>query len=184
MVNRVIEAKKLKKKRRNRFAVFSGSTVKHLHGDVSKQVIYHTEEGSGDSVRITTRSKTVFVGVESFSKQVINTGRGPDPQRMQQYYNGVNPKSFTTKTLSETFGEIKDPRYAKVWNETPITNRINLVTDVTGRLDLFWHDRIWYFVEVDNIRRTIRRSRDYGSKAFAKNDASHGRIDWVFSIPM
>lgn len=180
MVNRSIQAKILKKKRRNRFAKFSGSTVKFARGDQTKEVSYlvHIDE---EKVRVET--KTVYVGVESFSKQVVNTGRGPNRERMQSYYDHV-PTSFEPRTLSEVLGLVKDSRYASVWWDTPATNKINLFVDDHARLDLFSHGSVSFFVELDYITKTIRRSRDYPSRSSALKRMSLKSILWVEQVPI
>lgn len=180
MVNRSIQQKILKRKRRNRYAKFSGSTVKFAKGDRTKEVSYlvHIDE---DKVKVET--KTVFVGVESFSKQVINAGRGPDKERMQSYYDHV-PTSFEPRTLAEVLGLVKDPRYAKVWWDTPATNRINLFVDDNARLDLFTHGSVSFFVELDYRRKIIKRSRDYSSRATALKRLQLRSILWVEQLPI
>ena len=180
MVNRTIEAKKLKRKRRGRYAKFSGSTVKHSRGDRMKEISY-LEHIDDDKVRVKTT--TVFVGVESFSKQVINTGRGPDKERMQSYYDRV-PTSFEPRTLAEVLGLVKDPRYASVWWETPATNKVNLLADDFARLDLYFHGTDWFFVELDFQAKIIRRSRDYSSRQTAILRLKLKTILWVEQIPI
>lgn len=180
MVNRSIAAKILKKKRRNRFAKFSGSTVKFAKGDLVREISY-LEHIDDDKVRVVT--KKVYVGVESFSKQVINTGRGPDRERMQSYYDHV-PTSFEPRSLGEVLGLVKDSRYASVWWETPATNKINLFVDDHARLDLFTHGKVSFFVELDFQLRIIKRSRDYSSMSAALQRMKLRSILWVEQIPI
>jgi hypothetical protein len=180
MVNRSIQAKILKKKRRNRFAKFSGSTVKFAKGDRVREISY-LEHIDDDKVRVKTT--TVYVGVESFSKQVINTGRGPDRERMQSYYDHV-PTSFEPRTLAEVLGLVKDKRYAQVWWDTPATNKINLFVDPNNRLDLYTHGGKSFFIELDFVRKIIKRSRDYGSSSAALRRLQLKSILWVEQIPM
>lgn len=179
MANRSIQAKLLKMKRRKRFAVFSGSSVKALQGDATKVVEYLEHEGM-DKVRV--KQTRVYVGVVSFSKQVVNTGRGPNAERMKEYYDRV-PKE-NAKTLAEYFNITKDKRYAQLWWETPPTNKVNLVEDGNNRLDLYFHGAIWFFVHIDFRKQTIIRSRDYGSRAFAMDRLQRRCISWVEQIPM
>lgn len=180
MANRSIQAKILKRKRRNRFAKFSGSSVKYAKGDRVREVSYleHIDED-----KVTVKTKKVYVGVESFSKQVINTGRGPDKERMQTYYERV-PTSFEPRTLAEVLGLVKDPRYATVWWETPATNKINVFVDGHARLDLFRHGQVSFFVELDFRTKTIRRSRDYSSVSTALKRFQLKSILWVEQIPI
>jgi|SRR5579872_1190912 len=180
MANRTIQQKILKRKRRGRYAIFSGSSVKHIRGENEKTIQYLEHEGE-DKVRV--KSKTVFVGVKSFSKQVINTGRGPDKERMQSYYDRV-PTSFEPRTLAEVLGLVKDPRYAKVWWDTPATNKVRLLADELAVLDLYFHGAIWFFVELDFERKIIKRSRDYGSRQTAMTFLRLKRILWVEQLPM
>src|ERR1700761_3110285 len=161
MANRSIQQKILKIKRgfgrKKRYAKFSGSTVKYAKGDRVKEVSYleHIDED-----KVMVKTKTVFVGIESFSKQTINTGRGPNRERMQNYYDHV-PTSFEPRALAEVLGLVKDSRYAQVWWDTPATNRINLFVDPNNRLDLYTHGGKSFFVELDFVKRIIKRSRDY-----------------------
>lgn len=180
MVNRTIEAKKLKRKRRGRYAKFSGSTVKYAKGDQTREISY-LEHIDDDKVKVVT--KTVYVGVQSFSKQVINTGRGPDRERMQDYYNRV-PTAIEPRTLAEVLGLVKDKRYAQVWWETPATNRVNLLADDFARLDLYSHGTVWFFVELDFEKKIIRRSRDYNSRQTAMSFLKLRRILWVEQLPI
>jgi hypothetical protein len=180
MVNRTIQQKILKRKRRNRYAKFSGSTVKYAKGDRTKEISYLEHI---DDDKVTVKTKTVYVGVESFSKQVINTGRGPDRARMQSYYDHV-PTSFEPRTLAEVLGLVKDPRYATVWWETPATNRINLFVDPSNRLDLYTHGGKSFFVELDFVRKIIKRSRDYSSISTALQRLRLRSILWVEQLPM
>lgn len=166
-------------KRKGRFATFTGSTVKHLRGDRTTTVQFLEHEGEE---RVTVKSKTVFVGVQSFTKGVVNTGRGPNAERMQEYYNRVPKESY--KTLADYFGITKDIRYAQLWWETPPTNRINLISDEMMRLDLFWHGTNWFFIDLDFVKRTIRRSRDYGSRQFALSCLNNRVVEWEDEIPM
>lgn len=175
MVNRSIQAKLLKKKRRGRYARFSGGDSR-IH---AKYVEVLKHEGED---KVSVKTVKVYVGLVSLSNQVPK-GKGPDAERMAQYYHAVNAKSFETRIIPEAF-EIKDPRYAKIWNETPSHHRITLTSDENNRLDLFIHDKAWFFVDLDYKRKVIRRSRDYGSKEFAMSRLAARSITWVDSIPM
>lgn len=178
MVNRSIQQKILKIKRRGRYAKFSGSSVKFVKGDVTKAVVYFEETNNGST--ITTKGKTVYVGHTSLSVQKMKAG-GVNQERMKSYYeHGVR----SCRTLGEYFNIIPDPRYAKVWWEIPETNKINLLDDGISRLDMIWHGKVWFFVELDKITRIIKRSRDYGSKQFAMNKLTSNEVTWVEQIPV
>lgn len=170
MANRSIQQKILKMKRRNRFAKFSGA--------VTKFAVRLDTNG-----RINREGKTVeyVLGPVSLSKQVISTGRGPDASRIAEYYNRVrrpNPRSLAEIYL------IQDSRYQRVWDEIPPTNRITLVSNELGRLDMIWHGEVWFLVDLDYRENIIRRSRDYGSKNAVISRMAGNRIQWVESLPL
>lgn len=173
MVNRSIESKKLKMKRRNRFAVFSGATTKYMSR--SAEVLENIGE---DKVHV--KRVEVLVGKVSFSKQVMNTGRGPSAERMAEYYNRVKPESFQT-TLPEDLG-IKDIRYNQIWDDTDKDHHILLVSNSLGRLSLYFNKDRWFFVDVDYHKKVVRRSRVYGSKAFAMGRLHNKMVTWVETL--
>lgn len=174
MVNRSIQAKILKRKRRGRFARFSGATSKTV-----TKIVQRLETEGEDRVRV--KDIEVFVGLVSLSKQVPK-GKGPNQERIAQYYDAV--KTLAERPQDEIINQVKDPRYAKIWKHTPVTNRINLVQDEFNRLDLFWHGSVWFFVNLDFRTKTITRSRDYGSRRFAMNRLEARSIQWVEQFPI
>lgn len=181
MVSRSEQAKRMKMKkgygRKKRYARFSGKTA-----SVVTRTVERLEHEGEDRVRV--KEVEVYVGLKSLSNQIVNTGRGPNPERMVQYYERLASLVQEPRTMGELFGLIKDPRYAQVWWDTPAINKINLVDDVIVRLDLFFSGPCWFFVELNMDKKTIRRSRDYGSKNYAMMQLSYKRITWVEQIPM
>lgn len=173
MANRTIQQKILKMKRRNRHAVFSGETTKYA---------VRVEQGIFDE---NGHSVTVPVGKISLSKAVINTGRGPDPERMQEYYQRIH--SFD-QSLPQTLG-LTEPmkevvsKYNKILQETPKDMRICLTNSSLGRLDLYFNINQFFFVDYDAKTKTIRRSRIYPSKQQALLVLRLKKITWVESLP-
>ena len=155
--NRSLEQKILKMKRRNRYAVFSGATSR-----------FHPQRTEGGRV---------LVGEISLSKAVMSTGRGPDPERMAQYYNAV-------RSLGDEDTELPQSklmaRYNAVVKEEKMM-RITLVHNQLGRLDLFFYSNrnVWFFVDVDFKKDTFKRSREYGSKPKALDALKNKRVCWV-----
>ncbi len=176
MANRTIQQKILKMKRRNRFARFTGNTSKYMER-VGPTPFEEDEQGKTK----TLPTRMVLVGKVSLSKAVINTGRGPDSSRMNEYYARL--KKPDPRSLAEIYA-IKDSRYQKVWEEIPPTNRINLVSNELGRLDMIWHGEVWFLVDLDYRKKTITRSRDYGSRKAIMDRLPSNRIAWVETIPM
>lgn len=194
MANRNMQQKLLKSKRANRYARFSGATSKFLPVPAS---------ADGD--------EKVLVGPVSLSKQVINTGRGPDPERMAEYYNRIRnfvdktPKTRSFKGFDTTkpgdaqassyrnawlrsFGDTNEGgtnlllRYQEIVRDTPKEMRINLVNNHTGMLDLYFSGTQFFFVEIDYKKKMIRRSKTYGSKKFAMRMLELRSITWVETI--
>lgn len=117
-----------------------------------------------------------------FSRQVINTGRGPNVERMAEYYARVSAESYET-TLAEDL-EIKDIRYAQITLGVSVYHRITLVDCMSGKLELIVLNDKWFFVDFDRKTNTLRRSRDYGSKAFAMGRLKNKMVTWVETILM
>ena len=161
-------------KRKGRFARFSGATVKYA---VRTELALVTE---GED-KATVKSVEIPVGPIHFSKQVVNTGRGPNPERMQHYYNSVKPEAFEKPTPIRTSEQMESwlKQYDTILRETPRTNRLVLVENSTGRLDLFYSKTAWFFVDVDLQQQSIKRSRDYSTKAVAIDRLKNGRLVWV-----
>lgn len=177
-MNRRDQAKLRKKYNKGRYARFSGSSARHIKGSTrTVEVLEHEGE---DKVKL--KHVEVFVGQISLSKGVINTGRGPNAERMQEYYSRITPESKSV-TLKEDLG-IKDPRYEQHWMDTPATNRLNLASTKSGRLDMYWHGSVYFAVELDYVRKTIRRSRDYGMKERLFDAIRRNNITWEDTIPM
>lgn len=175
-MDRNIQQKILKMKRRNRYARLSGATSKA--GEKAGPVPF-TEDEHGNTK--TGKARVVLVGRISLSKQVINTGRGPDAERMAEYYNRVNKPD--PRSLAEVYA-VKDSRYQQVWNDIPPLNKITLVSNELGRLDMIWHGEDWFLVDLDYRKKIIRRSRNYGSRRAIMDRLANHRIVWVESLPI
>jgi len=180
--NRTIEQKILKIKRRNRHAVFSGETTKYVD---KEGPIPFTEDVYGNTK--TGKAKRILVGEVSLSKAVINTGRGPDAVRMQEYYQRIHSyDEALPKTLGFT-GPMKEmmDNYSRIVKETPREMRIRLVDNHTGTLDLFFesYSHQFFFVDVDYKKKLIRRSKIYASKKFAMRMLELKAITWVEQLP-
>lgn len=182
MANRTIQQKIRKLKRHRRFARFSGSTTKH-----AVRVEVAIEHISEDKARI--KEILVPVGPIHLSKHVVNTGRGPNNERMQQYYAAVKAKSFEKEIPIRTNVRMERwlKQYDKVITETPRQNHFNILSTKYICLDLFFKqvEKIWFFVEIDYQEQTIKRSRDYGSKETALDRLKNGRLAWIeeLSVP-
>lgn len=175
MGNRNMQQKLLKLKRRGRFARFSGSTAKHAVRIEKKVVMI------GDD-KTEVKEFYIPVGKISLSKQVISTGRGPDAERMAQYYNAVKKESFFVPLHEKTY---MLEQYEHVIKDTPKENWIRLETDdLAGFIDMLWCGQIYFFVEVDYIQKVIRRSRDYNGRKVAFDRYKNRRISWSSELPL
>lgn len=182
MVNRSIQQKMLKMKRRNRHAVFSGATSKFM----SERVVtvldpVYKPDGSVDEDRMSMKEVRIPVGRVSLSAQVMSTGRGPNQERMQEYYQRLN--SFD-QSLPETLGltgPMKElvENYRRIVNETPKENKVCLINEQAGRLDMFWTFDQVFFVDVDYKKKTLRRSKIYPNKQVALSLLKMEKITWV-----
>lgn len=177
MANRGIQQKILKMKRRGRFARFSGATTRLVKTRVIQHLVYDSETSSH------IEEKIVPVGDVSLSKQVINTGGGPDPERMQEYYQRVSKESWESYIpdavpLTEPIREMCKT-YDRLVKETPKKNRVTLIQESVYRLDLFIHGDKHTFVEVDYTIERFSRSRPYDSLKSAFNALKRKRITWV-----
>jgi len=159
-------------KRRNRHAVFSGDTSKY-----ATRIDRGRQDENGKNIQ-------VLVGPVSLSKAVINTGRGPDKERMQEYYQRVHsydeplPKTLGfTEPMRELMG-----KYKEIVRDTPREMRISLVNNHTGMLDLYFSGVQFFFVDVDYKLKRIRRSRIYNSKKYALLMLSAKKVTWVESV--
>lgn len=199
--NRSIQQKILKMKRRNRHAVFSGDTSKFMTRDVVK-LEYPLDPNTGkveqDKVRL--KRFAVPVGPISLSKAVINTGRGPDAVRMQEYYQRVHSYD---QALPDTIGAVsidhlksqrrsegglrlKDfdlgQKYTEFIKGTPKEMRICLFEDDLARLDLYFNITQWFFVEANYVRGSLRRSTIYKSRDVAMALFKMDKITWVETL--
>ena len=182
-------------KRRGRKARFEGATSKYVGMSTGKP----TPNGL---------SYLVPVGPVSLSKTVINTGRGPNQERIAEYYNRIRDwkplpslgtkkiiveEVFETKTLQEDgrylIGQSTrrvnlTEEYGKILEECKEMH-IALVPDChLGRTDLFFKSgsNEWFIVDIDYKTRTFRRSRIYGRKETAIDRWKNNRVTWVERI--
>lgn len=175
MGNRNMQQKLLKLKRRGRFAVFSGATAKHAVR-VEKRVVMIGED------KTEVKEFLIPVGKISLSKQVVSTGRGPNPERMAEYYARVSADSFLVPLAEKNYVL---EQYEHVLRDTPRQNKLRLETDeMAGFVDLFWVGSVYFFVEVDYIQRVIRRSRDYSGRKVAFDRYKNKRITWSSTLPL
>lgn len=176
MGKREDQAKLRKKHRRGRYARFSGSTTRFAVRLEDR--LQHIDETTAKIKQV-----EIYVGPTSFSNQVVNGGKSSiNSERMEEYYTRVRTKDQPL-TVAEVFG-VKNSPYQKVWDETPRTNCVSFYSNELGRLDMYWHGSLCFFVEIDTIEKTIKRSRDYGSITLAKKAEYTNKITWVETIPM
>lgn len=182
MASRAEQAKLRKNARRGRYARFSGATTKF-----AVRVAERLEHIDEDKVKI--KQVEVYVGPASLSRQVVNGSRSSvNTERMESYFRNVRTKDQPL-TVAEIFG-VHGSKYQRIWDETPTTNRLCIYSNDLGRLDMYYyldsnyHKSVYFFVEVDTIMQTIKRSREYGSPDRAKQAARLGRISWEETIPI
>lgn len=203
--NRSIEANKRKMKRRNRHAVFSGASAKYaVKIDRGRYEGVTTVGNGADEDQIPSGKHVVIpVGKVSLSKAVINTGRGPDAMRMQEYYQRLHsyseplPKTLGFTGIDTSQRVIKvglhgkrtqgDPneiikKYQEIIRDTPKEMRICLLDDDLARLDLFFNYQQWFFVEMDYRRNSIKRSCIYSSRMMAMKMLEMSKITWVETV--
>jgi hypothetical protein len=188
MANRYIQQKILKNKRRGRYAVFSGNTTRFTTERVDRgkyQDVNVTNPGTAEEDMVPTgKHIVVYAGEVSLSKQVINTGRGPDKERMQEYYQRVHSYDQAlpiTLGLTQPMAELL-LRYDDIVKNTPREMRIRLVDNITGTLDLYFNLTQFFFVDVDYQKRFIRRSTVYPTKKRALDALKDKRVRWVETI--
>ncbi len=148
-------------KRRNRYARFSGSTAR-----------FHTDN-------------VALVGKISLSNAVISTGRGPDSQKMAEYYLRVHSyDEALPKTIGLT-GPMKEivDNYDRIIGETPKEMRVRLHQDEAGTLDMFFAGTQFFFVDVNIQKKMIRRSQIYPSRAMAMAMLTNHAVTWVEQLP-
>lgn len=177
MANRTIEQKKMKMKRRNRHAIFSGATSKYA---------VRIDRGRFD---VDGHHVKIRVGPISLSKQVMSTGRGPDKEKMQEYYERLHSYDVNlpeTLGLTEPLKEMKAFELTKKYTEfilgVPKEFRINYVRDDIASLDLFFSGQQFFWVEVNFQKKFWRRSCIYRSKRLAETFMQVGKITWVETI--
>lgn len=181
MANRGIQQKIRKMKKRGRYARFSGTTTKYATR-LESHVLVKDEDISGRNVS-EVKFVDVYIGLKSFSNQVVNgTKRSVNSERMQSYYDHVKPASWLEKT-PEDLG-IKDPRYAQLWRETPVQNKMNIATTAYGRMDMFIADGKVFFVDLDYKNKIIKRSKDYASVSDAKRSLDVRMVIWESQTPL
>lgn len=189
MVNRSIQSKILKIRRRNRFAILSGAASKANyrvdHGKYADVATVKDKNGDFDQVP-TGKHVKVLVGPISLSKAVINTGRGPDAERMQSYYNriaGIGQELPKTKGLTEPQKEMKafseTEKFQVFILGAHLSMHINYYKDDWSRLDLFINGRRYFWVQSDFKKRVYKRSEVYPHKAMAETVMSADIIKWV-----
>lgn len=203
--NRSIQQKIRKMKRRNRHAVFSGATSKYaVRIDRGLyEGITITGQGAEEDQVPSGKHVVIPVGPISLSKAVMNTGRGPDAVRMQEYYQRLHsydealPKTLGFVGIDTTKPVVKmglhgrfakgDPneaikKYQEIIRDTPLEMRICLLNDDLARLDLFFNLTQWFFVEVDYTKCFIRRSCIYKNRTLAMTMFEMQKITWVETI--
>lgn len=172
MVNRNIQQKMLKNKRKGRYARFSGANTKY-----ATRIDRGKQDTKGHHVIIP-------VGEISLSKAVMSSGRGPDKERMQEYYQRIHSYD---QSLPQTLG-LTEPmkalmrKYDEVIKDTPREMRISLVKHDLGMLDLYFNGQQFFFVDVDFKKRIIRRSRIYGTRKYAMMMLENDRVVWVETV--
>lgn len=189
--NRSIEQKKLKMKRRNRHAVFSGASAKYAVRIDRGKFEEVTIVGNGaDEDQIPSGKHVVIpVGPTSLSKAVMSTGRGPDAVRMQEYYQRIHSYDQAlpeTIGLTEPLKEMRKFELTKKYQQfilgVPKELHINFLNDTNARLDLFFSGTQFFWVEVNYKERFWRRSAVYSSKKLAVTYLECNKITWVERI--
>jgi len=169
MANRTIQQKLRKLKRRHRFARFSGGQTKFVR-----------ERATG-IIRPDGEEIYVPIGPISLSKQVPK-GKGPNAERMQQYYNTVKPDSFKVPVPVRTSKQMEQwlNAYHVLIEEAGKHVRVNLSTTKNGKLDLLYerHSVKCFFVEINYEEQFFRRSKVYSSRETALDRLKNRRIAW------
>jgi hypothetical protein len=187
MVNRSIQQKLLKMKRRNRHAVFSGETAKYATRIDRGRFEGVTKTSDGDVVP-SGKHVVITVGPVSLSRAVVNTGRGPDKERMNEYYE-------RTRSLGEPVpptrkGQMSTPQYEmELFKKTekfkefilglPREMHVNYYKDDMARMDLYFKGKAFFWVETDYSKKLTRRSAVYPSKKLAETLLELDNIRWV-----
>jgi hypothetical protein len=183
MGKREDQAKIRKMRKRHRYAVFSGGDSKYAERFVDRIIPVSTVDDPEALDHVKVVSVAVSVGKISLSKTIVNGSRSSvNSERMESYFERIRKKDDPL-TIADLFG-VRNSSYQKVWDDTPKANRVNLITEGTYRVDMFWSERRYFLVEVDMELRTIKRSRDYGKPERAKSAALSDRVMWVEKIPI
>lgn len=183
MGKREDQAKLRKKYKRNRYARFSGGQTKMASAEVQRLEPYSTPDDPEGLDHVRVKTIEIFVGKVSLSKQVVNGGKSSvNHERMNSYYERIRTKDQPL-TIAEVFG-VNHSKYQQVWNETPKENKVRFYSNDLGTLDMYWVERRFFFVMVDQIDGVIRRSRDYNSPEKAKLAERTDDIRWVETIPI
>lgn len=177
MANRNMQQKLRKLRRRYRFARFSGGHTRFVKTRVDTVVVHEGED------KTKLKEIEVPVGPIHLSKQVPK-GKGPNQERMQEYYGRVSKESFAEPLPVRTSDQMVEwlEQYKKVWDETPKERKLNLAITASGRLDLFFRTGC-YFVEVNYKLEFFRISREYSDKKTALDRLKNNRITWVEQFP-
>lgn len=198
MVNRTIQQKILKMKRRSRFAKLSGSPSRYKTRVIERLEPVVNPDGSINEDSTMIKQHHVLVGEVSLSRQVVNTGRGPDKERMQEYYQrlhsfdeslpatigAVSIDQIATGRRTESGLRLKDLEntYNTFIKGVPKELRINYLNDEFARLDLFFAGTQWFWVEIDFKKKFCRRSKIYPNKKMADLMLTLDKITWVETI--
>lgn len=180
MANRSIQNKIRKMKRRGRFATFSGKTARFA--------------ARIDRGRVDNEGKHIVipVGPIHLSKSVISTGRGPDAERMQEYYQRLNSfDEALPKTLGLTFGGrgMTTPMWEMMLKYKELINEhknmfVRLMDDELSTLDMFFSStqHQYFFVELDKRKGLMRRSIIYSKREYAMISLKNQTVTWIESI--
>lgn len=109
---------------------------------------------------------------KTYSKAFVNAGKGPNQERMAEYYGRV-------KSMERGEDVLKRCKLPVVLKDIPRDQKIVYVDDTFGKLSLFFHAEMWVFVEEDKIKKTVRRSRIYSNKRIAVAVMDACSITWV-----
>lgn len=192
--NRGMKAKLRKKANRGRYAKFSGATTRVLNIRVEEKLVHNGDllDAKGKRAvlkddQVQLRTVEVYVGPAHLSKQVVNTGRGPNSERMAEYYGRIQPKSWLDiihKSLNrnEPMNELV-ALYKKVRADTPKENRLTIVDNpVAGRVDMFFTHHECWLVHINYQEKTFSVSRDYGNSRVALSRYKSNRVVWSQTI--
>jgi hypothetical protein len=162
-------------KRRGRYARFTGATAKY---------VVRIDRGKFDA---NGKAVEIPVGPISLSKAVMSTGQGPSSERMAEYYSRVTPDSFL-QDIPKTIGLSDGMREVMAAYERNVAamkvHRIVLTDNAFGKLELVFTVKEWIFIDVDYRKQVMRRSRTYGSKAFAMGRLQNKMVTWIEELSL